>query len=422
MPVTPDNSEHLYASDDLANAAIRSQVGHSVRDTFHGVCNGAKILRSLVEHRLAGRTQDQIELFAATGNVYGVDTAVTAAYAGTGANRAWCFTSIFDQYSESRVGNVSSLDEVSPQFINLAAGANFVVGDGVDIRSVAPPGSNFLIVPSWIKQRLSIHTEWHSQIRGLRRGTRQEVSRTLRKFQYECRLTTQNCDFEDFYDNLYKPYATLRFSDGAILVDRDRFLAECRRGIVLQLISQDIVVGASLLRRVGNIMAIVWSALDPNINGRGASDVLDYFSLLYSSLKRCRWLDFGPSRPNLLDGVTRYKSKWGTEITAGFSRQPDISIACTGRHDAESRFLRRHAFIVQHSGQLIAVALFDGDSDMRAICSKVSGMIVAGIDQYRIVTVAGISGFVRSQIESIDPRVEVVEVASVGEAVAAVCR
>lgn len=425
MPPPSPHPETLHNGHDLANAAAQSRVNRSLADPVFGLRNGLAILGGTAAKRLFPGEPVAYELVTATGKLTGSDAMLTAVYAGTGANRAWCLSSVFDHCDETVVGSASSLRDLQARVTDLAATANFVFGDGIGGKPITDAGLNILTLPAWVKQRLRVQPDWESQLKRMRRGTRQEVARVLRRQGYKSRLTKDGSDFESFYSNLYKPYATRRFSQGVLLVDRQRFMAECRRGIVLQLVHQESVLGASLLRRVGNSLAIVWSALDPQAEPghlRGATDALDYFSMLYAQLKGCRWLDFGPSRPDLYDGALRYKSKWGAEVTAGLVPQLAIQVAFGGRHSAESDVLRRHAFVVRSRDGLVAVAFVDGDADKDALRSKVAAMIVPGIDRYRISAISPISADVRATIEGIDPRVEVVVATSVGEAIAAINR
>ena len=417
--------ESLHNGDDLANAAKQSRVGRTVADSFTGLSNSLAILGGVLTKRFAAGARAPYELVTATGKSPGSDTVLTAVYAGTGANRAWCLSSVFDHYDETVVTSAQSLRDILPRVTELAANANFVFGDGIDTKPIADAGLNALTLPAWVKQRLRVQQDWASQLKLMRRGTRQEISRILRKQEFASRLTNDHADFEHFYTDLYTPYATRRFSHGVLLVDRQQFIAECRRGIVLQLVCRQSVVGASLLRRVGNTMAIVWSALDPQAEPRdvrGATDALDYFSLLYAHLKGCRWLDFGPSRPDLYDGALRYKSKWGAEVNAGWVPQSAIHVAAGGRHAAENEVLWRHAFVGKVGGELVGVAFIDGDADIETSRSRVAGLRVPGTDSFRIVVNKPMTADARSTIEAIDPRIKIVVAGTFGEAIADIRR
>jgi hypothetical protein len=414
--------ETLYNGHDIANAAAASRVHRSLADSLAGATNGLAILGGLVARRLSAGEPAAFELVTATGKVAGNEAILTAVYAGTGINRAWCLSSVFDEYEATVVASSASRREINRRLAEKAGDAGFIFADGIGGEAMADAGLNALALPAWVKQRLRVQPDWQLQLKSMRRGTRQETARVLRKRGYVSRLTTDRSDFESFYVDLYKPYATRRFGEGVLLVDRPGFMSECRRGILLQLDHRQSVVGASLLRRTGNSLAIVWSALEPRADAdvlRGATDALDYFSLLYAQLKGCRWLDFGPSRPDLDDGALRYKRKWGTEVTAGLVPQASIYLALSGRSCAEQYAIQGKALILKGVKGLYVAAFVAANADPDALRSKVAGLIVPGIDAYRLVSLGPLSDNARAAMEEVDSRVVVIEATSVQEAIAA---
>jgi hypothetical protein len=158
--------------------------------------------------------------------------------------------------------------------------------------------------------------------------------------------------------------------------------------VLLQVSRADGVLGAALLRPVGRTMAVVWSALD-SARGpdglRGVTDALDYFSLLYAHLRGCRWLDLGPSRPDLYDGTLRYKAKWGSEIYPGLMPQPKIYLRC---NRSGSGFLQRHAFLLRVTGGFRAVLVVNGDGDADTLGPKLRSIMNRGVQDYRVVSLA----------------------------------
>jgi hypothetical protein len=246
-------------------------------------------------------------------------------------------------------------------------------------------------MPAWIKQRVRVLESWPAQIDALRRETRQEAGRYLRKYGFGCSLTREAEDFEHFHDSLYRPYVARRFGLAAHFVERSLFLRECRRGVLLRVTRDGQIFGAALLRPVGGTMSVVWSALDPERAAaelRGVTDILDYFSLLYAHLRRCRWLDLGPSRPDLCDGILRYKGKWGAEIHGGLVPQSTMFLACAGKGGAQHGFLRRHAFLMHTSAGFRAVIFVDGDTDAQAFGVKLSTLMTRGVADYRVVALS----------------------------------
>jgi hypothetical protein len=393
MPAPQSAPDSLYAGPDLQRAAELSPLRRTPGDRFRGVRNAAAILGDLAKKRLEARATANCELVVATGPDPLTGDELRAAYIGAGENRAWCLSSVFDRHevtarrSAVDPADIPRLvadmrDDVDVLFIEGILGRSFA-------RSFDESGPPFAGMPAWIKQRVRLHGDWPRQVAGLKRDTRQETARILRKYQYGCSLTRRPEDHADFYDRLYLPYVTGRFGPAAHVVERRRFLTECRRGVLLRLAREGHLLGAALLRPVGRTMAVVWSALHPEKESadlRGATDALDYFSLLYAHLQRCRWLDLGPSRPDLCDGTLRYKAKWGSEIYRGLVSQSGVTWRCNEKRAGGLGFLRRHVFLIRVAGGLRAVAVVDGGADASA--SKLGAMLNPGVRDYRVVALS----------------------------------
>ena len=188
---------------------------------------------------------------------------------------------------------------------------------------------------------------------------------------------------------------------------------------MLQLIHHEAVVASALLRPVGRTMAIVWTGMKPGADFKripGATDALDYFSLLYAHLKGFRWLDFGPSRSDLRDGALRYKRKWGSEIIAGHFKQPLIYWTCHGRSEAAQEFLQRHAFVSKQNGALKALFFLDSNDRTEAQLSEVEKLITPGISDYWVVSLSPLSQALRSDLKHIHPNIRAIEAKSVADA------
>ena len=272
----------LYGGPDLINAAERSNIDRSMRDRYAGLVNGLGILADTVRYRQQQSDDSQFELLIATGLIKGTLSAASVAYAGNGANREWCIGTTISERNDIKTTEYSSAAETIEALSKTIEDVDIVFVDGLDDNLVADLPTDFGRSPAWIKQRVRLAGDWPSQMRALKRSTRQEVSRILRKFGYECRLTREAADVSRFYDQQYRPHVSSLFGKSAIIVDRDRFVRECRRGILLQLIHHEKVVACALLRPIGRTMAIVWTGMSLGADTKripGATDVLDYFSL-----------------------------------------------------------------------------------------------------------------------------------------------
>lgn len=418
----PASDAQLYTGVDLANAAARSTVRSSVRDRLHGIGNAVRVFADVVQNRPSHPRGSQFQFVVASGRAP-EGTELTAVYAGTGANRSWCLSSAFTQYHETEVRSCDCARECLDLLARSAGDANFLFTDGVPPAMLDSFDRPYLRMPAWVKQRLRIEDTWEEQLTGMRRGTRQEIVRMLRRYGYKCRLTRARGDFDRFYSGLYIPYVTGRFGKGAVTVDEARFLRECRRGTLLQLLHDQTVVGGALLRRVGDTMAIVWSALNPCTAGppmRGITDTMDYFSVLFAYLKACRWLDFGPSRPDLYDGALRYKRKWGTHVAKGLVSQPTVTWSCTGlHHEEEAAFLARHAVLQCIDGKLVATAFLAEGAAPDSIRPAVQLLTGPGIERSRIIALAPLADDVRRALAGSQADMTIHEAHCLRDAIAA---
>lgn len=387
MTGPPSNCGALYAGPDLYHAAEKSSVRASLHDRLAGTRNAFAIAADVVTARLRRDREASYRVLVARGTTDDPGTTITTAYAGTGNNQKWFFSTIYKRYEITESRTVELTDEPG-QYLG---GADIVVTEGIPENALPPVDAAVLRMPAWVKQRLRIEGNWQRQVSSLRRTTRQEIARILRKYGYGCRLSVNAGDCANFYDRLYRPFVERRFGLTAHIVERDSFLAECRRGVLLQLLKDEEVVGAALLRPLGRTLTVVWSAHDPDMELsrlRGASDAMDYFSLLYAHLKGFRWLEFGPSRPDLYDGVLRYKSKWGCEVHSGLVPQQEMRLAIPRNSPAETEFLPRHAFIVKTRRGLRGLFFVDKDTNTRELQSRLSTAITKGIFDYRVLALS----------------------------------
>jgi len=183
-----------------------------------------------------------------------------------------------------------------------------------------------LAVPPWVKQRAAMIEPWSDFIVSLPRDLRREISRCLRKYQYQGRINDAPAAYEDFYRRLYLPHAASRFGSDADVATKEQF-AHYRSGTrLVELVHQGKVVAANVVRVSGHQMWGLWRGFSSEIDSLGlkkTAEIVDYFSLLYAACCGVKTVDFGRSRPSLNDGVLRYKAKWGIELG-----EPRLRKAC----------------------------------------------------------------------------------------------
>ena len=378
----------LYAGPDLLQGPASSSLSYQPAHTFFGLRNAALVGLEMIGRRITRPKTNTFQLIHARGRLLDSDTQVDAIYAGNGENLTYCLDQVFGD-------SISILEEHRGPSLDIArllraesSPEKFVFTEGLSPDDLASLDFGLASMPAWIKQRIRIQSVWAVQINGLRRGTRQEMARILRKNRFECGLSRRDADFDQFYEQLYRPFIHQRFGESAVTVDRRQFIRECRRGRLLQLRRGGNLLGAALLRQTGPTLAVVWSALDIRIDKqerRGIFDSMDYFSLMVGHIQRCRWLDLGPSRPDLHDGVLRYKAKWGAVANAGLARQATIRWACPQHSAAGRHFLQRHAYVVHLGNALTGVICCPEARGPEELAQRIRSLAIEGIDAYRVL-------------------------------------
>lgn len=381
------SENNLYSGPDLENAArLSARSGYGAR--LSGMTNAAGLLFG----RAAGylRKADDAPIKAVTSQVRvpGTAESLEAAYVGRGSNQAWLMSGLFELEHEDSTVLTDSPGSLAEQVARITADADILFIEDVPKSRLAQCQINFIAMPAWLKQRVPVLQDWQQQLNSMRRSTRREVARLLRKYRFSCRITRDENDFSGFYNDLYRPYIRSRHGDAAEIVTKELFLKECRKGVVLQLVDGNDVVGASLARPTGAAMAIVWTGMQSGPDDKplpGASEILDYFCLLHSHTQGSRWLDLGPSRPDLTDGTLRYKARWNAQLHEGFIRPSEIHWAMLKPKPSFARLLTEHAFVTR-TGQGLVGTLVTNTTACRQeqLQALIDRYAVPGLAHYQI--------------------------------------
>lgn len=290
---------------------------------------------------------------------------VTVSYIGSGENRAYLHRAVYDSKAPQQTVPHHWLREINT-WRRLDPAVDLLLVDLPFPLSRLLPDSVGIAVPAWLKQKVPIATSWECVIAGLRRKTRREVQRLISKHELRARVVAAEQVAHRFYHELYRPYIQQRYRDGATVVSERRFKHESRHAEVIELLRGERLLGASLLRRQGDELAVVWTGLvdtqqEPAL--QGLTDALDYFSLMHAYRSDCRLLNLGGSRADLQDGLFRYKRRWGARVEAGRVPQAVLRLAPLRDTKATRSFLGRHSFIAHEGGALVGKSWVDSADD-----------------------------------------------------------
>lgn len=245
-----------------------------------------------------------------------------------------------------------------------------------------------LAVPYWLKQKIELSDDWDAYLARMRRKTRREAQRMIRKFDLRTRVVAGNTYAEAFYDRLYAPYIRQRHGESAVVIDRQTALKKLRKSQIVQLLLDEQVIGAAQINIQGPGLLLGWTGL-ANLHDRpelrGVADALDMFCMKHAFDTGCQIIDMGHSRAVLSDGILRYKKKWGANVSAGVVPQglmkfevQDFSPAC--RH-----FLSNNPLLSVQNSELAAhVVLPEDICDEQGISSFVADHFIDGLTTMHI--------------------------------------
>ncbi len=266
-----------------------------------------------------------------------------------------------------------------------------------------------LLLPAWIRQRLPLAREWSAVIDNLPRFTRRGVSRYLRKYGFTGRVAHSDDAIDNFYHRLYAPHVRRRHKDEAVVLSEGRFRTLARGCQLVEILDEGDVIGANLVRHVGDTMFILWcgvSDLTKERDLKGATDVLDYFSMLHAFLSGCQSLDFGRSRPTLNDGVMMYKSKWRARLIPARVPQAHIVAVPTRWSPGVTSVLAHNHFVTVGRDGLNGRILLEGPpTEKKGLEELVETYCPPGLSSVSIFSVPGFDdgiGAVGRGLERID--------------------
>ncbi len=216
-----------------------------------------------------------------------------------------------------------------------------------------PPFRTYLC---WVKQHIEIPATREALLGSLRRKTRMEAERLIRKHGFTASLTPAAPLCRMFYDEFYLPTVRSRFGEEGQIVDFNFFARRCRDARLLLVRQQTRIMGGLLLHAQGATLVDGWTGLrmrgdTPEI--AGISDVLDYCSQEIAYREGFDWLDMGTSRAALSDGTLRYKQRWGGRLSTGRIPKGTLSLAVSRGGPAVDSWIDNSGLIGRHGGHLV---------------------------------------------------------------------
>ena len=288
------------------------------------------MLESLRGHARALASIEPAQIIELTGTLRGSAESVIALYAGNGANLEYLSATLFEAGPERR-----TVGSVFPPFIASALGrhqsrADIVIAERPPVWALLGGEIGEIQMPAWLRQELPLDNGTSSRW-ALGRHLEREVDRQIRRHDYRLEVSGPDAVKREFFESFYLPYIQSRHGSGAITVDREKFSAVASTATLAQLFAGDTWIAGMLLQWRGETLKFGWFGSNETPPRKGASEVLDVLCIRMAAERGVRRINFGNSRPSLIDGVVRYKRKFG----AGFviPRYPQTRIDLTIRTD-----------------------------------------------------------------------------------------
>jgi len=182
-----------------------------------------------------------------------------------------------------------------------------------------------LVIPAWIRQQVEF-TQAPERRWLISRSIEREAARQQRQHHYQIDVTDDRAAFRSFFQQLYRPYIASRFGSEAIAVSESVFLKRCEGHWLARVHQAKECVAGMLLLKSRQQMRFGWFGAISDPPPRGVSEVLDVFCLHHARDSGIHRVVLGHSRPNLNDGVLRYKAKFGAHIVPTLFPQTRLGI------------------------------------------------------------------------------------------------
>lgn len=232
----------------------------------------------------------------------------------------------------------------------------------------APPGSkNYLC---WVKQGIPIEANRDAFINTMRRKTRMEAERVIRKYALSVSLVSAQDFGATFYRELYRPYIESRFGEEGVIVSEAQFLAKCAHARLLLVKQGDTPVGGLVLHQQGTTLIDGWTGIrlqDGAPLVPGISDVIDYCSLYLAYQEGFSHLDMGTSRAFLSDGTLKYKLRWGARLSTGVVPKGTWTLALATTRPEVLDMINRAGIIGRRPNHGLVVCQVDDDGMIQDI-------------------------------------------------------
>jgi hypothetical protein len=228
--------------------------------------------------------------------------------------------------------------------------------------------NSYLTVLDWVGTWLPVPEDAAAYARA--RNSLWSDRRMVERSKLQTVVSHEDSDFEEFYHSMYLPFAAQRHGKLAMPRDRGPLRRQFHQGGLFWVQRDGQRVAGSAFERSGGTLRLVAIGLagdDPSLARQGAFAAIYFSAVDYAREHACDKVDLGLSRACLMDGVLRYKRKWGVAL---IDRQ-DVNSVLLVRWDklegAVAEFLSHSPLISRERGGLSAVHAMDAAEAKRLL-------------------------------------------------------
>jgi hypothetical protein len=263
--------------------------------------------------RLAFRLVDisKLDLWILNGEEITSRQELSIAYAGTEVNRNYLIKLAYDNsFNGKYLGRVwlwrifDVVREKSPNCSLMVIAVDKLLWRWFRKRA-------YFNVPFWVSSFADISGD--SFPAHMSEGLKYDM-RKLRKNKLSFEMTESLSHLDNFYHNMYRPYAVTAHGNRAIIPPFAYMKRKFSNGELLLIKKENqYIAGALLVYEKMQARAMFLGVKDGNFDyvKEGAVTAIYYFQMLRFKEKGYKKVELGSSRPFLKDGVLRYKRKWG---------------------------------------------------------------------------------------------------------------
>ncbi len=224
---------------------------------------------------------------------------------------------------------------------------------------------DWLPVPDWVGTRLVAPFDLEAIAR--RNHSLADDFRKLRRSSWSAEISRQAGDLAAFHRDYYLPLLLQRHREDAMVKSARRMRRPFRRGGILWIVrGEERIAGMlfDLRHRVVDAVALGVRQGDQALVREGAIAACYAQLVEHARAKGCLAVDLRGSRPSPLDGVTRFKRKWGAELYDRIDVVATTLVHWNRLTPAVSSLLQRLPLIFRDDGGLSVVGVAGTPTDL----------------------------------------------------------